>query len=673
MLASAIRHCLPGDLEHFIEQDAAFWPLRTISYGFSDDIDRLVIDTGVPVRVVIPILDRSALVWARLAAEWLALVSHGVPAPLAGLAAARIAIQFASSESIALSGSWRWMIALQGDAPPAPAEIVAVWHTLRHSWANPVPDLAQHDCQTLINLWPLIGTAETIMETGGDVRLLRDPQSNLNGYGCSHRPRPWAITYASSTASSISERGYEAADRIRLRATAEMLISRNRHALSNEANQIRRSIARSLRLPAGSAVVLAASGTDCELLALAIAHLSTADCPLTTILLAPEETGSGVPMAAVGKHFAIDTANGHDVIKEAPIAGFRDDTALVSIPLRDEKAEVRPRLDIQADILEAIESALHRGRKVILHVLDLSKTGLLAPTMSFLRDICGRYAGHIEIIVDACQMRMAPERLQAYLALGAIVQITGSKFLTGPPFAGAALLPPAIAKRLSTGRLPAGLNAYSSRGDWPASAFAAQNLPSGANYGLILRWSAALAELRAFAKVSNRRKALTIARFKATIEGIIQGHRIFILQPSPVLERESEGWDTARTVFSFAVRRKPDSNECLDPSEMRRLYHWLNADCSEAFEDPSERTLAARICHIGQPVSLPNSYGGKTGWLRVSAGARLFSGEPSHHHLRFERRMDRELSDLRIIFDKIILLRNKWSSLSALDPRPSYR
>ena len=51
-----------------------------------------------------------------------------------------------------------------------------------------------------------------LMATGGAIRLRTDPETLLNGYGCSHRPRPWAITFASSTASSVSERGYMAAD-----------------------------------------------------------------------------------------------------------------------------------------------------------------------------------------------------------------------------------------------------------------------------------------------------------------------------------------------------------------------------------------------------------------------------------------------------------------------------
>ena len=60
----------------------------------------------------------------------------------------------------------------------------------------------------LVDAWGLLGPTEWLMEQGGDARLATDPFTGLNGYGCSHRPRPWAVTFASSTASSSSERGY---------------------------------------------------------------------------------------------------------------------------------------------------------------------------------------------------------------------------------------------------------------------------------------------------------------------------------------------------------------------------------------------------------------------------------------------------------------------------------
>ncbi|CAG4927731.1 unnamed protein product [Acidocella sp. C78] len=656
-----------------LRRNVAFWMLRGVEcrsgaapsgLGIEFAAGRVVFDDGI---------DRLARRFAlRLAGEWLALVRAGVKVPLAGLAAARAAAQFAEAERMPPLPRFPWVATMAAELPPGAGQLERISRDLA-ALAGETGPAAAAEIARCRALWPVIGIVESIMETGGDIRLMRDPQSDLNGYGCSHRPRPWAVTFASSTASSVSERGYEAADRVRLRLTAAMLRDGDRRAIGLEAVAVRRRIGHDAGLPAGGAVVLAASGTDSELLALALSHLPDAGRPITTILLAPEETGSGVPMAAVGRHFAIDTANGHDVSRAAPIGGFRPDTELVSVPLRDKYGIPRTSAAIEDEIGRAVAAAAAAGRRVILHALDLSKTGLLAPSMALLRTLRERFGEGLDIVVDACQMRIGPARIRAYLDLDAVVQITGSKFLTGPPFAGAALIPPRIARRLGRGRLPSGLDAYFSRGEWPPSAAAARGLPDGANYGLLLRWRAALAELKAFAAVPEARKSEVLLRFRAAVEAAVAQHDIFVLQTVADPAREGGGWDSLRSVFAFAVRAPGSMERLLDPTAARRLYHWLNADCAALFDTARERSIAARICHIGQPVALPDGEGGQIGWLRVSAGARLVSGEPSHRGLATDRRLAREMGDLALVFDKIALLRAHWDRLAQFDPRPRYR
>lgn len=669
-----------------LESDIAFWPLRGRPWAIGACGNPFRLDPSGAILLDEGLFDEGLgeadlLIAARLAGEWAWLTEAGAPVAVAGLAAARSAAQFALAERLT-PGCFGWIGLMGGDPPPPTDRLAGVWRTLVPCHGAASDSLPAETAARIVSLWPVLGTAEAIMETGGDIRLLRDPQSDLNGYGCSHRPRPWAVTFASSTASSISERGYEAADRVRLKVTASMLTTGDRRAIHAEAGAVRRAIGRAFGVPRGGTVVLAASGTDSELLALALSHLPVADRPITTILLAPEETGSGVPMAATGRHFAVDTANGHDVSRSAPIGGFRGDTVLVSVPLRDPGGAIRPGEAVHADIEAAIVAAIGAGRRAILHALDLSKTGLLAPSIDLLRDLRARFGAALDIVVDACQLRIAPERIAAYLGLDAVVLVTGSKFLTGPPFAGAALLPPSIARRLDAGRLPAGLDAYFGQAEWPSGTAATRSLPPTANYGLLLRWRAALAEYRAFARVDEARKSAIVARFAATVRDSIARHAMFVLLPVPDPSRESAGWDTSResagwdmlrSVFGFAVRAPGDPARLLDPAEMRKLYHWLNADCSVLFENEAERRLAARICHIGQPVALPDGADGQVGWLRVSAGARLVSGEPSHRGLAAARRLDREMADLALVFDKIALLHAHWTRLQEEDPAPRYR
>ena len=55
----------------------------------------------------------------------------------------------------------------------------------------------------------------------------------------------------------------------------------------------------------------------------------------------------------------------------------------------------------------------------------------------------------VDVLVDACQMRLPLERIRACLAAGWMVLVTGSKFFGGPPFAGALLVPAPIITRAS--------------------------------------------------------------------------------------------------------------------------------------------------------------------------------------------------------------------------------
>jgi hypothetical protein len=618
-----------------------------------------------PAAFAAPILPKFFLRWAL---ETAFLIRTGVPEALANIAAARAAAQCIAADFDIIPAAEAamlppWLAKLAADMPPGD-EVFARLH----------PAITPAEGKILRAAWPNLGTAETLMETGGDIRLQRDPRSALNGYGCSHRPRPWAITFASSTASSSSERGYAAADAARLVATAALLTGPARPAIAARLHDARSGIAACYGLAPQTAIILAASGTDTELLALALTHLAAPQTPVKNILIAPAETGRGVPMAARGVHFAINTARGENVTQEACIAGFRPDTQVTNILLRHATGALRPMADVEAEITAAIKSGLAAGARILLHGLDLSKTGLLAPSPDFLRSLRATHGEKLDIVIDACQARLSPANLRAYLALDAVVLITGSKFFTGPPFAGAALIPPAIAARLNAGALPEGLDAYFGRDEFPASCPAADGLPPTGNYGLALRWHAALSEMRAFFAVPPARREKILAAFTATVERKIAENPALTLLPRPPIHRtpDDEPWERLRTILTFTLRSPQDPGRNLTPVEARAVYLWLNADLSAFIPDAPK--AAARICHIGQPVSLPQPGPEPAqGVLRVSAGARLISGEPSHESLPEDVRIERELTDLAAVFDKIGLILANFGRLWAANPAPAYR
>ena len=594
-----------------------------------------------------------------------------LPEGSAGLAAARAAALFIQAEFDALNTEER--AALPRWVGPMASEVAPSADTLRQISANLPGEAASAEEITHVRaIWQLLGTADALMETGGDIRLQRDPRSALNGYGCSHRPRPWAVTFASSTASSSSERGYLAADLERLKTTAAMLAGDAQAATRASLALVRQGIGRVYGMAPEDEVVLAASGTDTELLALALTHLSGRHAPILNILIAPEETGRGVPMAARGVHFAVDTALGHAVSCEAPIAGFRPDTELANVYLRDANGALRSADAIEAELEAVLAGGIASGRQVILHVLDLSKTGLLSPRPAFLAKMRARH-GEFDIVVDACQARLSAGSVQAYLRLNAVVLITGSKFFTGPPFAGALLIPEAMARRLDRAELPEGLDAYFGRDEFPERCRAAAKLPPVGNYGLSLRWHAALAEMRAFVLVQPAERAEILLGFAEAVRESVATNPALTLLEAPEIARgeDDEAWECLPSIFSFSLRAPHDPGRCLTPIEARAVYLWLNADLSEILPGDA---AASRICHIGQPVRLPQPGSeGFMGVLRVSAGARLISGEPSHKGLAHPLRIQREFADLAMVFEKIALILRNWQSLWTADPAPRYR
>ena len=82
---------------------------------------------------------------------------------------------------------------------------------------------------------------------------------------------------------------------------------------------------------------------------------------------------------------------------------------------------------VAEDFDGAIRSA--RGRPIVIFTYG-TKTGLVAPV---------EVPAGVDVIVDACQLRLPAHKIREYLRLGWPVVITGSKFLGGPAFSGAVL------------------------------------------------------------------------------------------------------------------------------------------------------------------------------------------------------------------------------------------
>src|SRR6185503_13417091 len=112
-------------------------------------------------------------------------------------------------------------------------------------------------------------------------------------------------------------------------------------------------------------------------------------------------------------------------------------------------------------------------------------------------------------------------RLREHLASGSIVLLTGSKFFTGPPLSGALLLP-ANMRSVMIERCE-GLADYSSQHDWPERWSATSSrLSPRANLGQLLRWVAAIEEMRAYVNVPELYRKVALRDAAAILERSIQ-------------------------------------------------------------------------------------------------------------------------------------------------------
>ncbi|HYM03680.1 MAG TPA: hypothetical protein VET85_12090, partial [Stellaceae bacterium] len=159
-------------------------------------------------------------------------------------------------------------------------------------------------------LGEIFAPLETLLASGGDTRLQIDPNTRLNGYGCRPYPRPEAFTFASSTATSISNRAYVAAEAARCDLIRQGLRFGLERAFDDRVETLRRDLVSILDLDdVDPAIVFSPSGTDSELHALLIARTALGT-PMTSVIAASDETGSGVAYAASGRHFNSLTAQG---------------------------------------------------------------------------------------------------------------------------------------------------------------------------------------------------------------------------------------------------------------------------------------------------------------------------------------------------------------------------
>jgi hypothetical protein len=493
----------------------------------------------------------------------------------------------------------------------------------------------------------LFAPLDQLLVHGGDPRLTLDSVSGVNEYGCGAAPSPEIWNFASSTASSISERAYARAELAREQLMRTAIMAGVEEAFDARIEEMREELRAHLKLSAAEAdIVFSPSGTDSQLHALFLAR-SLLGSKLTTIVVGSDQTGSGTLYTARGRHFAGLTAGGRPVRKDTPIAGLSGDS--VALPLMDGAGD--------AAVLDAIETAVTSGARVLLQIMDCSKLGWRAPGEACLDEIARRWPDKVLVVVDACQMRVGRRRMRDYLDRGYLVLITGSKYFGGPAFSGALLVPSRLSRSLDAGaEVSRGLLDYAGRSDWPNRwANLRSRFESRPNFGQWLRWEAALEEIKAYYQVPDAFRALALRELGAGIQSLITLSPSLRLLPSETMAGDADDEEfAATTIFPFMIERHGSP---LSLEACRAVHRALaHESCELAVGSEADRQIAARRCLVGQPVRIERRDREPAAVLRLCIGARLVTEAWSTEAAVAQKNLQCELDRVAEVVTKIELL-----------------
>nr|WP_294506782.1 hypothetical protein [uncultured Rhodopila sp.] len=395
------------------------------------------------------------------------------------------------------------------------------------------------------------GNLASALTAGGDSRLDIGGLSGLNKYLCPALPDPGIVCASSCTASPIEQNSFDAAAACFDALSGAASVRSRSMLLSEQTRRVERYLLRYFQADGLADAMLCPSGTDAVLTAAGLLAAERGGAPLTAILPSASETGTGVPLAASGRLF--DGPCQGQIITPAEIG-------TLEVALRGPDGSPLPDDAVDAAYASAVSAA--SGRAVV-YLTYGTKTGLIAPH--------DPPAG-AEVIVDACQARIDPARVAAYLRRGWPVVVTGSKFFGGPAFSGAVLFP--VARRI------AGLN---------------RNVPG---MGTVLRWIAAVEAMERFSGAAED-AAKFLDRRIAAVEHEIMANPALV--PIGGLARNGPHWADRPSIVTFAVRDARKAGRLLPVKDLKLIH---------------ERLAHGGVL-LGQPVSL-----GAFGGLRVAIGAR---------------------------------------------------
>lgn len=426
-----------------------------------------------------------------------------------------------------------------------------------------------------------------LLTQGGDERIFTG-ENGLNKYFVNPAAYKNIIYRGSCTCSPLNTGSRKALEKLRGELTADNYDEK----IESQRRDLKRLV--NPNVSDKFEVFFASSGSDLNYFPLLFRSLLHPNKPIHNVITAFEELGTGSVTAASGKFFFAKNQFGEDVPKGEPIF---DEIEVIPhlFSARNENGEILDHGKALIDKLNQLESE----KSVIGNLVIGSKSGI-EDNIS----IIPRVREDVLWVIDICQVRVTKKLINRILDLGAMIMITGSKFYQAPPFCGALLVPTKIVDRLQK------LDSFDkatqfkrvfSKHNFPESLSGLRDMfRSEPNYGLLMRWEAALHEMRNLSTYSVKGVVDLTADWFKMVRGIMEEHDdVFELMPDVDL--------TNKTIISF--RLKHENGDYYNFDELTGLFQKIVT---------KEHVLAGkkRKLTLGQPVK----YGNKA-FMRLALGS----------------------------------------------------
>ena len=513
-------------------------------------------------------------------------------------------------------------------------------------------------------------STESLLIQNADTRLVLNPDTGLNRYGCSPKPRKQIYSFSTSTGTSVSKSAFKEIELWHQKLFHACVKDDSNVPIESFIRELEQSILDVLSLDQDKVeIFLSSSGTDAQLQVSSVVS-SLKQGKWISVVVGSEQTGSGTPYSTRECHFDEKTSLDISVNKGQNIEGS-DNIEFFGIEFTDKNGCLKSLDQVDQEIQHQVEDLISQGYNILLHVMDQSKYGCTAPSDSILDLLREKYNERLYVIIDACQLRLDSIDLMNYINHGDIVLITGSKFFGGPAFSGATLYPKDFQNNLlkKNNTLPVGLVDYMSEFELKSWKRLLPKYKSYIPIGMYLRWYGALFEMKRYYDIPKEERIHALGVFGKGIYDLISNNKNLHL----VIKAEDKWWNRQtykgdelsgnRTIFPFFVYNS--NGKFLSQDQVKKLYELLNTDISDypGLQD-SDKELASIYCHIGQPVKIDQL---KTSVLRISIGARNII-ETSEMNQVSQNRLKDELFKVQRILDKIDLcLRVMEKNIKKLD------